>query len=411
MEALGQKYGGFWAKCGGFWAKWGVRQGDPLSPFLFILVAEGLHVLTKLAVRNNLFVGVEVGNNMVPISHLQYADDTIFFEKWCESNLKNLMLILKCFELTSGLKVNYQKSSLYGVCVEKSTIDEMARYFRCKAGSFPFTYLGIPVGGKMNRIECWAPVINKFEKRLSDWKARSMSDLEGSSHGSSISFWDDVWLGEKTLKERFNRIARLETNQAAIVQDRLQLIGSEVYPVWNWSREPSVRAVGELSSLISLLGSIKMNPSRPDSWEWVGNSKKTFTTKDLTKLINEETLCVGPNALKTLKNYLIPKKVEVFIWRARKRRLPVRMELDKRGIDLDSVRCPLCDNDVETVDHSLVSCKNVEEIWSRIYAWWGAGTISNHSLDELLVYGAMQQGSDSGKLIWQAVVWICCYLI
>ncbi|XP_071695356.1 secreted RxLR effector protein 78-like [Rutidosis leptorrhynchoides] len=58
--------------------KRGVRQGDPLSPFLFIIAAEGLNILTKMAVERGMYKGVEVGKDKVVISHLQYADDTIF---------------------------------------------------------------------------------------------------------------------------------------------------------------------------------------------------------------------------------------------------------------------------------------------------------------------------------------------
>ncbi|GJX85395.1 RNA-directed DNA polymerase, eukaryota, reverse transcriptase zinc-binding domain protein, partial [Tanacetum coccineum] len=56
----------------------GLRQGDPLSPFLFILAMEGLHVLTCKAMTMGLFKGVSVGNDSLNISHLIYADDVIF---------------------------------------------------------------------------------------------------------------------------------------------------------------------------------------------------------------------------------------------------------------------------------------------------------------------------------------------
>lgn len=57
----------------------GLRQGDPLSPFLYLIVAEGLSRLMAGACRSGQFVSWKVGEEEVQISHLQYADDTIFF--------------------------------------------------------------------------------------------------------------------------------------------------------------------------------------------------------------------------------------------------------------------------------------------------------------------------------------------
>ena len=76
----------------------GVRQGDPLSPFLFIFAAEGLNAIVNEAVSNGIFRGVKVGTNNVTVSHLQYADNTIFFGEWNKENAKSLMCIVKCFE-------------------------------------------------------------------------------------------------------------------------------------------------------------------------------------------------------------------------------------------------------------------------------------------------------------------------
>ncbi|GJX34178.1 sodium/calcium exchanger NCL2-like protein [Tanacetum coccineum] len=92
----------------------GVRQGDPLSSFLFILAAECLNAIVKEAVYKRIFRGVRVGVNRVMVSHLQYADDTIFFGQWSKENARSLMCILKCFEEVSELRVNYNKSKLYG---------------------------------------------------------------------------------------------------------------------------------------------------------------------------------------------------------------------------------------------------------------------------------------------------------
>nr|GEY87991.1 reverse transcriptase domain, reverse transcriptase zinc-binding domain protein [Tanacetum cinerariifolium]GEZ40503.1 reverse transcriptase domain, reverse transcriptase zinc-binding domain protein [Tanacetum cinerariifolium] len=153
----------------------GVRQGDPISLFLFILAVEGLNALVSKAVEKSIFKGVLVGDDRIEVSHLQYADDAIFFGEWSKENARTLMCILKCFEEVSGLRVNYSKSRVYGIGVGSGDIEEMAQWMKCSVGEFPFTYLGLPIGQCMKRSNAWRPVIENFKKRLSDWKAKTMS--------------------------------------------------------------------------------------------------------------------------------------------------------------------------------------------------------------------------------------------
>jgi hypothetical protein len=92
----------------------GLKQGDPLAPFLFLLVAEGLGGLMKKAVGLNRFRGFQVGNRGLVVSHLQYANDTLCIGEASIGNLWALKSILRAFEMVSGLKVNFWKSSLMG---------------------------------------------------------------------------------------------------------------------------------------------------------------------------------------------------------------------------------------------------------------------------------------------------------
>lgn len=88
----------------------GLRQGDPLSPFLFLIVAKGLSLLVSKAVEIKLLEAVEIGKEKVRVSHLQYADDTRFL---CPGKLEYISVIkaiLRNFELLSGLSVNFDKS-------------------------------------------------------------------------------------------------------------------------------------------------------------------------------------------------------------------------------------------------------------------------------------------------------------
>lgn len=75
----------------------GLRQGDPLSPFLFLIVAEALQVVTIEACSKGFFLGLSLSNEGYNISLLQYADDALFFGEWSLSNAQNLVLLLRCF--------------------------------------------------------------------------------------------------------------------------------------------------------------------------------------------------------------------------------------------------------------------------------------------------------------------------
>ncbi|GJX62582.1 RNA-directed DNA polymerase, eukaryota [Tanacetum coccineum] len=154
----------------------GLRQGDPLSPFLFILVMESLHVSFQKIIDRGLFSPILIGkDNPIPISHLFYADDAMFIGKWSYSNVNSLMMMLQWFFLASGLKVNVHKSCIYGVGVPLADIKELADTYGCLANNLPLTYLGVKVGANMNRIDSWKDVVQKVKNKLSSWKAKTLS--------------------------------------------------------------------------------------------------------------------------------------------------------------------------------------------------------------------------------------------
>ncbi|GJZ63733.1 RNA-directed DNA polymerase, eukaryota, reverse transcriptase zinc-binding domain protein, partial [Tanacetum coccineum] len=103
-----------------------------------------------------------------------------------------------------------------------------------------------------------------------------------------------------------------------------------------------------------------------DKWRWVLGEDGEFTVKELVRLVNDKILHVKSGSEESLWNKLAPKKVNIFVWRALKGRLPVRVKLDRRGIDLDSVLCPCCNNIVETCAHSLVTCDLAMSVWEKI---------------------------------------------
>ncbi|GKC71490.1 RNA-directed DNA polymerase, eukaryota [Tanacetum coccineum] len=104
----------------------GLKQGDPLAPFLFILIMESLHLSFSRAVEAGIFTGIEIGSSLT-ISHLFYADDAVFIGEWSHNNLKGIMNILRCFSLLSGLSINVKKSQLLGIGISYSIVFEAAK--------------------------------------------------------------------------------------------------------------------------------------------------------------------------------------------------------------------------------------------------------------------------------------------
>ncbi|CAJ2670867.1 unnamed protein product [Trifolium pratense] len=154
----------------------GLRQGDPLSPFLFLLAAEGLNVLMEAMVARNLFTGYSIGGQeSIRVSHLQFADDTLLLGVRSWANVRALRAVLVLFETMSGLKVNFNKSLLVGVNISDSWLREAASVLCCKVGKIPFLYLGLQIGGDPRRLMFWEPVLSRIKNRLSGWKSRFLS--------------------------------------------------------------------------------------------------------------------------------------------------------------------------------------------------------------------------------------------
>ncbi|XP_022041758.1 uncharacterized protein LOC110944402 [Helianthus annuus] len=153
----------------------GIRQGDPISPFLFLIVMEGFSSMVRRASSVGTFRGIMLPNNGPTLTNLLYADDSVLIGEWSGSNIKHMALLLRCFNIVSGLQINMGKSSLMGIGVSSSQVEIMAKVLNCKKGSTPFIHLGVMVGARMTRVANWKSVMEVVESRLSLWKAATLS--------------------------------------------------------------------------------------------------------------------------------------------------------------------------------------------------------------------------------------------
>lgn len=153
----------------------GLRQGDPMSPILFNIVADMLTVLIGRAKEKGQVGGLIPHLVDGGVSILQYTDDTILFMEHDMAKARNMKLILCIFEQLPGLKINFHKSELFYFGRAKDEQERYKQMFGCELGSLPFSYLGIPIHHRKLSNKEWKCIEDRFEKKLSSWKGKLLS--------------------------------------------------------------------------------------------------------------------------------------------------------------------------------------------------------------------------------------------
>nr|GEY11655.1 RNA-directed DNA polymerase, eukaryota [Tanacetum cinerariifolium] len=312
----------------------GLKQGDPLSLFLFILVMESLHLSINRAINDGLFKGIRL-NDDISLSHLFYADDAMFVGEWSDANLR---------------------------------------------------------GEGMSRHEAWEDVVVNLRKRLSKWKAKTLSiggrfTLLKSVLGSSPLYTMSIFKVPKgVLKEMesirsifFKGVDKSENKISWVAWDKILaskkkggLGVSSYYALnralllkWVWRKFKCLSSVVLISYLIALKGwetvstpcsgSIQLSDlssllasvllaSIPDRWVFSLASDGSFRVKDVRNAIDDLTLSSSSDV--------------------------TRSNLIRKGVAIESGLCPLCSSDEETTSHILFRCSLAKVILSRICRWW-----------------------------------------
>ncbi|KAA3485416.1 reverse transcriptase [Gossypium australe] len=123
----------------------GLRQGDPLSPFLFLICSEGLSSLMRVANQAGLVKGARVSRRGPEVSHLLFVDDCMMFGEAIEQGARNLKDILKEYETCSGQCVNFNKSTIfYSSNTSADAKEKVSSLLGVMSSSNPEKYLGLP---------------------------------------------------------------------------------------------------------------------------------------------------------------------------------------------------------------------------------------------------------------------------
>jgi hypothetical protein len=136
-----------------------------LSPILYVLGSELLQLVVNDALRQGqLSLPIDVGDPDYPL--IQYADDTLLILPAEMEQVNDLKEILYKFSSSTGLKVNYHKSSMVPINVLDELVQHLASDFGCQVATLPFTYLGLPLGTARPKIQHLTPIVTRLERKL-----------------------------------------------------------------------------------------------------------------------------------------------------------------------------------------------------------------------------------------------------
>lgn len=153
----------------------GLRQGDPISPYLFLMVANVLSIMINKAIYKKSLMGVRMRKKCPIVSHLLFADDSLVFLEANPKYCSNLLFLLSCFGEASGLEINAQKSSLYfSPNTTAENKEEIGRILGMPEMEMNAKYLGLPIFWGKSKKEVVAYIKDKITRKVQSWNRRTL---------------------------------------------------------------------------------------------------------------------------------------------------------------------------------------------------------------------------------------------
>ncbi|KAJ9540805.1 hypothetical protein OSB04_027311 [Centaurea solstitialis] len=153
----------------------GLRQGDPISPYLFTIVMECFSMILKRCILEAGNFSFHQGCDDLAITHLCFADDLFVFTGGDLQSVEVLKRALDMFRRMSGLEPNIAKSDAFFCNVIPEDKAVILNCLPFKPGVFPIRYLGVPLSSVCLRVADFAPLVNKVKLRVHNWKTKFLS--------------------------------------------------------------------------------------------------------------------------------------------------------------------------------------------------------------------------------------------
>ncbi|CAH9084422.1 unnamed protein product [Cuscuta epithymum] len=437
----------------------GVKQGDPLSPFLFIIASEAFSRGLKWLMENNKIKSYYMGNEGRAISHLGYADDLLIFLNGDSRSLLRFKEFLNNYQEASGQAINFSKSSFICGKTSPARQNKIKDLLGMRLTSLPIKYLGVNLHKGINRFEYCSNIIKQFERKLSPWRQKNLSQggrlilikyvlnsiplhvlavdtlpkkvikvlnskmasfFWGSSNEKNKYHWIkwsklcfptmEGGLGIRSLTDLEKAFTlklwwKWKTGDSLWVQimrTKYERNGNMIPKITDsaiWRRICSANDQGiELCS---------MDPSGRLLWNEEDDGQ--FSFKSAFEEVRE--LAFNASNYEQIWSSKLELKIKLLQWKITKSILPTPDNLNRFQIVLNPSRCPMCKRHSDSMKHLFYQCEIAKGVWQyfmsifRIYQPIGM----DYSLSHYWKTGVCKTNLDD--IIKQNIPGIICWVI
>ncbi|XP_058732862.1 uncharacterized protein LOC131604442 [Vicia villosa] len=303
-------------------AKRGIRQGEPISPLLFVIMMEYMNrALTKMS-KNPEFK-FHSKCKKLNITHLSFADDVLLFSRG-DHLIEILLDAFNSFFETTGFIVNPKKCKAFFGGMDSETKKKVLLHTGFSEGQFPIRYLGIPLASTKLSIHQYFPLTDKIVSIIRHWSANLLS-----------------------------------------IVGRIQLVKSIIVAIAQYMMHclPLPKAV--IKKVDSICRTFIWAGKARDFMTDLHTNRYTWMMKVYNALMEEATRV---DWYHLMSHNIARPRAKVILWLAIQNRLPTKQRLHKIDI-LQQQTCELCEEKYECIDHLMFNCPHTVGIWHSIMNW------------------------------------------